>query len=390
MARSLHKLNDAFCRSASLKAGRYSDGGGLYLNVGPTGSKSWLFMHTRDGKRHGRGLGAFPAIKLAVARKKAEALRSEVAETGRLPELNPKHDPSFSECVELFLGSMDSQWRNTKHRAQWRMTLGPAYCSQLLQKPVSDVTTDDVLAVLSPVWTAKPETASRLRGRLERVLDFAKVRGWRSGENPAVWRGHLKNVLPPRRRLSRGHHSALPYLQVPNFMMRLRTSEAMAARALEFLILTASRTNEVLGAQWQELDLERRIWTIPAERMKAARLHRVPLSKRALVIISELKEHRQDEFLFPGQKIRVPLSSMSMGMLLRRMKVGTTVHGFRSSFRDWVSEETDFSSDVAEAALAHVNGSATERAYRRGDVLGKRREMMEVWARYCSGNNVDQ
>lgn len=382
MARTLHKLSDLIARSPNLKPGRHSDGGGLYLNVAPGGTKSWIFLYSRGGKRRARGLGAYPEVKLALARKRAEKLRSELAETGSIPEKQSSSvEPTFAECVDQFLVSMEGQWRNSKHRAQWRMTLGEAYCRHLLHRHVSAISTDDVLAVLNPVWAKKPETASRLRGRIERVLDFAKVRGWRGGENPALWRGHLKNVLPPRQRLSRGHHAAMPYGELPEFMARLKTSEATAARALEFAILTAARSGETLGARWEEIDFPRLVWILPAERMKAGRQHRVPLSDGALGVIERMWDMRTSEFIFPGQKAGHPLSSMSMEMLLRRMKVNSaTVHGFRSSFRDWVAEETDFPSEVAEAALAHVSGDATERAYRRGDVLMKRRQLMKAWS----------
>ncbi|MCC0035345.1 MAG: tyrosine-type recombinase/integrase [Hoeflea sp.] len=360
------------------------DGGGLYLNVKPSGAKSWAFIWKQNGKRNEMGLGAYPTVKLAKARALAVECRQAVAE-GRNPIAERKKDavPSFGDCADMFLTSMEGQWRNEKHRAQWRMTL-EQYASPLRAKSVSDISTDDVLNVLTPIWQSKAETASRLRGRIERVLDYAKARGWRTGENPALWRGHLKNILPARQKLTRGHHAAMPYRDVPAFMEQLPGKEAMAARGLEFLILTAARSGEVLGSTWSEMDLENAVWTIPAKRMKAGKEHRVPLSPRALAIVKELHETRISDYVFPGQRPNRPLSGMAFEMLMRRMKADAfTVHGFRSAFRDWAGDETQFSRDVAEEALAHRVGDATERAYRRADALEKRRQLMDEWQRYC-------
>ncbi|MCC2654631.1 MAG: integrase, partial [Microvirga sp.] len=243
---------------------------------------------------------------------------------------------------------------------------------------------EDVLRVLRPIWLTKSETASRLRGRIERVLDFAKARGMRTGENPARWRGHLDAVLPRRQKLTRGHHKAMPFDEVPAFVSRLRDAQGVAPRALEFLILTAGRTGEVLGAAWDEIDIEAGIWTVPAVRMKAGREHRVPLTQRALAILAELHEARTGEHVFPGLKRGKPLSSMAMEAVLRRMKIDATVHGFRSAFRDWAGERTHFPREIAEAALAHLVGDAVERAYRRGDALEKRRELMSAWDSFCA------
>ncbi len=394
--RALHKLTDIKAQSRNLKPGRHSDGGGLYLNVARSGAKSWLFMWSHMGtkadgspvqKRREMGLGSYPVITLAAARRKAETCRIAVAE-GRDPIEEKQRDaePTFAECTALFLESMESQWRNAKHRQQWRNTLA-SYCSPIQTKRVSEITTDDVLRVLTPIWREKNETASRLRGRIERVLDYAKARGWREGENPAVWRGHLRNILPVRQKLQRGHHAAMPYGDVPAFVARLRESEAMAARALEFLILTAARSGEVLGARWSEFDLEHGLWTVPAERMKAGKVHRVPLSSRALAIVNALHEVRTGDHVFPGQKPNRPLSVMAMAMLMRRLEVDSyTVHGFRSAFRDWVAEETAFQREVAEAALAHAVGDTVERAYRRGDALDKRRKLMDAWQAFCEND----
>ena len=300
-----------------------------------------------------------------------------------MPNGSKEAEPTFGECADMFLASMEGQWRNAKHRAQWRMTL-TEYAAPISAMKVSAIGTDDVLRVLNPLWQSRPETASRLRGRIERVLDFAKVRGWRSGENPALWRGHLKSILPARQRLTRGHHAAMPYAQVPAFVERLRGLEAMSARALEFLILTAARSGEVLEATWDEFDLDAGLWTVPAARMKAGKEHRVPLSKPALAIVKALHEVRISDYVFPGHAKGRPLSNMAFAMLLKRMKADQyTPHGFRSAFRDWAGDATSFPRDVAEQALAHRVGDATERAYRRADALDKRRKLMTAWADYC-------
>ncbi|MDX0513334.1 DUF4102 domain-containing protein [Sinorhizobium medicae] len=383
MARAINKLTDTECKAAC-KAGMLGDGGGLYLHVKPSGAKSWAFIWKQEGKRNEMGLGSYPTVKLAKARALATEHRQAVAE-GRNPIIERRKEavPTFGVCCDKFLASMEGQWRNEKHRAQWRMTLNE-YAKQIQSKQVSDVGTDDVLKALSPIWQEKPETASRLRGRIERVLDYAKVRGWRTGENPALWRGHLKSILPARQRLTRGHHAAMPYRDIPAFIQQLRGKDAMAARALEFLIFTAARSGEVLGATWAEFDLENAIWTVPANRMKAGKEHRVPLSTRALAIVKVLYETRISDFVFPGQREKKPLSNMAFEMLMRRMSAGaSTVHGFRSAFRDWAGDCTSFPREVAEQALAHRVGDATERAYRRADALDKRRKLMKAWEGHC-------
>jgi len=393
MARAVNKLTDTECRAAT-RAGMLGDGGGLYLHVKPSGAKSWAFVWKSGGKRREMGLGPYPAVTLAKARRVAQRHWEAVAE-GRNPiaERQREAEPTFGVCVERFLASMESQWRNEKHRAQWRMTL-TEYAGPLSTKKVSEVATDDVLRVLTPLWQSRPETASRLRGRIERVLDFAKARGWRTGENPALWRGHLKNILPARQRLTRGHHAAMPYSDVPAFVQQLPTKDAMSARALEFLILTACRSGEVLEATWDEFDLDAALWVIPAHRMKAGKEHRVPLSPRALAIVRALHEHRISDFVFPGQAKDRPLSNMAFAKLMKRMKADAyTAHGFRSAFRDWAGDCTSFPRDVAEQALAHRVGDATEQAYRRADALEKRRKLMTAWADYClnvAGSNVIQ
>lgn len=396
MARALHKLSARAVETAT-KPGRYSDGGGLYLAIDDA-RKRWLFLFTAAGKRREMGLGAAGkgGVSLADARKAAaearalvQAGRDPIEERRRAEEaplVAPKV-PTFGELADRVVADMADGWRNEKHRAQWKMTL-TRYAAPLRPRLVDEISTEHVLEVLKPLWLEKPETASRLRGRIERVLDAAKALGHRSGENPALWRGHLERLLPKRRKLSRGHHPAMPFADVPNFIERLREAPGMAARCLEFTILTAARSGEAYGARWREIDLEARVWTVPAERMKAGREHRVPLGDRALRILAELRDARPhapgDAFVFPGAKPGRPLSIMAMDMLLRRMGADAfTVHGFRSSFRDWAGECTPFPREVAEAALAHVIGDETERAYRRGDALEKRRKLMEAWEVFC-------
>ncbi len=391
MARAIHKLSDIAVKSAK-KAGRHSDGGGLYLRISPTGSKTWGFMWNRDKKRREIGLGSYPAVPLAAARKVAARYREIVAGGGDpTVERDREVEPIFAEVVEKYLAAMQGQWSNEKHRYQWGQTLGPSYCNAIADKPVSQVGLAEILQVLQPIWTEKPETASRLRGRIERVLNYAKVNGWREGENPALWRSNLENVLPKPRKLTRGHLPAMPYRDVPAFMERLSGHEALAARALKLLILTVCRSGEVLGARWQEIDLQARVWTVPAHRMKARREHRVPLTDAAMAVLEPLHDARVSEFVFPGQKSDRPLSNMALAMLLRRMKIkNATPHGFRSSFRDWAGDETTFPREVAEGCLAHTIGNEIELAYRRGDALEKRRKLMQAWANYCDGGSVSK
>lgn len=398
MARVSNKLTDRTIKNAT-KPGRLSDGGGLYLNIGKRQNRSWLYMwttSTRDPvsgrykqKRYEMGLGSFPAVSLAQARHLASNARQLVAQGGDPIAARRKGaEPTFLECCDKFLDGVESQWSNAKHRQQWRNTL-QTYCRPIEHMRIGSVGTEDVLRCLNPIWTEKPETASRLRGRIERVLSFARAKGWREGENPALWRGNLDAILPKPMKLARGHHKAMPYHEVPEFLHRLRALEAMAARALEFLILTASRSGEVLLAQWTELDLEAGVWTIPPNRMKMRKEHRVPLTDVTMDILAPMAEAQVSEFVFPGQKNNRPLSNMALAMLLKRMKVtDATPHGFRSSFRDWAGDETAFPRELAEQCLAHRIGDATEQAYRRSDALERRRGLLEAWASYC--NNIDQ
>jgi len=390
MARQTNKLS-ARTVATTTKPGRYSDGGGLYLNVTATGRKNWVFRFTQAGRMTDMGLGSAAEITLARAREKAAAARLTLAE-GVNPIVARKQSvaeakPTFGAFADDLLSEILPGFKNAKHQAQWRHAI-ETHAAKLSKIPIDAVTTDDLLGVLRPLWQAKPETASRVRGRVERVLDAAKAKGLRSGENPARWRGHLEQLLPKRKRLIRGHHKAMPYENVPAFMAELASRSSTAGRALELTILTACRTNEALGARFGEIDQKQALWTIPKERMKTGREHRVPLSAAALAIVEAMRigrDPKPGDLLFEGQRPGKPLSQMAMSMLLRRMKLDATTHGFRSAFRDWCGEETPYAREIAEAALAHAVGDATERAYRRGDALEKRRIVMDAWAAYCGG-----
>ncbi len=408
MARQLHKLSARTVETLT-EPGRYGDGGGLYLVLDPTGRRRWVFRYAREGKTTDMGLGASGkhAVSLAEARAAASSARA-LLEQGKDPRAEREAQRAaerasgmrealtFGKFADDLVDQIKEGFRNAKHRQQWKNTL-VEYGASIWEKPIDAVGTDDILEVLKPIWMTKAETASRVRGRIERVLDAAKAKGLRSGENPARWRGHLSNLLPKRQKLQRGHHAALPFEKIADFVAQIRTRDATAARAMEFLILTAARSGEVLGATWGEIDEKAMLWTIPARRMKAGRDHRVPLTPRAIEILDEMAKLRLAEpspgdYVFPGQKPRRPLSVMALEMVLRRMKRDDiTTHGFRSTFRDWAGEMTHFPREVAEAALAHVVGDATERAYRRGDALEKRRKLMDAWATFCepkAGGNV--
>jgi integrase len=391
MARAVNRLS-ARAVATTRKPGRHADGGGLYLAISPDGSRRrWIFLfrwrvpgQTGPGKLREMGLGSATAVSLARARERAAEARRLLAE-GTNPleaKRTQRKTPTFGEMADEVIASLEASWRNPKHREQWRTTLSD-YCKPIRHFAVNAITTDHVLGVLQPLWSRVPETASRLRGRIEKVLDAAKARGHRSGENPARWRGHLDNLLPRRQKLTRGHHKALPYAEVPALMQRLRSLGSTSSLCLEFTILTAARTSEAIGARWEEFDLARGIWTVPAVRMKNGREHRVPLSGRAREIIKRMAETRVNAFAFPGQKSDKPLSDMALEMAMRRLKVGATVHGFRSAFRDWAAERTRTPREVAEAALAHVLENRVEAAYRRSDLFEKRRRLMMAWDRFA-------
>ncbi len=340
-------------------------------------------MWKRGGRRREMGLGPARDVTLSEARGAAAEARKKLR--AGIDPIEEKRRPAgltFGQTADAYVDSVQAGWRNEKHRWQWRETL-TSFCAPIRDVPVEAVETSHVLQVLQPIWRTKSETASRLRGRIEKVLDFARAQGMRSGPNPAMWRGHLSAILPKPEKLSRGHHPAMPFADVPAFVARLRERQAMAALALEFTILTAARTGETLGATWAEIDLQTAVWTIPGRRMKAGIEHRVPLCGRALNLLETCADSRTGDIVFPGQRHGRPLSNMSMEMLLRRMgEQKVTTHGFRSSFRDWAGERTDYSREIAEAALAHQIGNETERAYRRGDALEKRRALMSAWDRF--------
>ncbi|WP_407529243.1 tyrosine-type recombinase/integrase [Methylobacterium oryzisoli] len=377
--------------------GRYGDGGGLYLQVSETGAKSWTFIFRMGGRLRQMGLGSAAVFSLAEARERALACRKLCADgidpIAHRKErrhnflLAPQELKTFRECVDGYLKAHHSSWTNERHAKQWATTLEAYAVSVFGDAPVSTVDTDTVLRALEPIWGAKPETARRVRGRIAAVLDWATVRGYRSGANPAVWEGHLERLLPKINRATRRQHfKAMLFTKVPPFFRALREETSISAQALAFTILTAARTGETINATWAEFDLDAAVWTIPGIRMKNGRPHRVALSRPALDILRSRSEAREGDFVFQGlprkgrKRTANPLSGSAMTALLRRLNAeGATVHGFRSSFRDWVSEATDFPSEWAEAAIAHT----ADRAYRRGDALERRREMMEAWAVYC-------
>lgn len=399
------------------KAGRHSDGSGLQLLVKTTGARSWVFRFMLNGKTRDVGLGAAAgpdAISLANARIEATKLRLKV-QSGIDPIEEREREEAeklaaaqaaliagttFKEVAEAYIDANEESWRNPKHRQQWRKTMADYVYPKIGDMSVADVDTPHVLSILEAIWREKPETASRVRGRIETILDAAKARGYRKGENPARWRGHLAQILPNvsktkearNRKLGRsGHHKALPYDQVPALIAALRKRESVSAMALEFIILTAARTSEALKATWGEIDLTKAVWTVPPDRMKASKEHRVPLSPRALELLKMAKD-LGGEHLFPGPRAAT-LSDMSLLMLLKRMEVDTTTHGFRSSLRDWLAERTNFPHEVCEMTLSHTISNKVEAAYRRGDLFTKRRKLMEAWSEFCNepvkaGGNV--
>jgi integrase len=398
MPRPMHKLSQVQIGRAMKRQCTLNDGGGLYFVSRPPNGASWIFRFNRHGKDRWMGIGQYPTVTLSDARARATEARRlliddiDPIENRRQQRAQTKlqlvRRMTFAQCAALYITSHKAAWRNRKHSAQWDATLKTYAYPLIGGLPVAAIDTSLVMKVLQPIWNAKPETASRLRGRIEAILNWATVSEFRTGLNPARWRGHLDNLLPARNKIARvEHHAALPYADVPAFMAKLRLQEGVAARALEFLILTAARTGEVIGARWSEINLREKLWTIPAERMKAGKEHRVPLSSRAVEILEAIHSGSSapDGFVFPGNKAKKPLSNMAFLMLLRRMKcAGMTAHGLRSSFRDWSAERTNFPSEVAEMALAHAVGSKVEAAYRRGDLYGKRQHLMDHWATFCA------
>jgi integrase len=376
--------------------GYYSDGGGLFLQISRFGTASWVFRYRVAGRLREMGLGSLDTIGLADARERARKAREqrldgldpiELRKTARLSaRLDTAKADTFKDCAKRYIGAHQPSWRNPKHAAQWGSTLESYVYPVFGDLAVQAVDVGLVLKAIEPIWTKKPETASRVRGRIESILDWATARGYRQGENPARWRGHLENLLPASSKVRRvEHHAALPYPEIGAFIAELQQQEGISARALEFAILTAARTGEVIGARWDEINIAERLWTIPADRMKAGKEHRVPLSDAVLAIVEKMAESRQGDFVFPGGNVGRPLSNMAFLMLLRRMgRDDLTAHGFRSSFRDWAAERTNFPAEVAEMALAHAVSDKVEAAYRRGDLFQKRRQLAEAWAKFCA------
>ena len=387
MARTSNKLTALKVKNLS-EPGLYSDGNGLYVQVGPN-SKSWVFRFMLNKRPRMMGLGSVSLVSLAEARDEALAARKMVR-AGIDPIVHRKskecrsENPDFSDAAEQYIDQQKAGWRNAKHVSQWTNTLTTYAYPVIGDIKTDEVTTEHVLYILQPIWQTKPETAGRIRGRIERILDWAKTRGYREGENPARWRGHLEHNLPPLSRIKRvSHHRAIPWQELSAFMAELHSHTELAAQALLLTILTATRTSEVRLARWGEFDFYADIplWTIPAERMKAGREHRIPLSSQTQAFLNSLPRFSSG-YLFEGRKDK-PLSENAMLAVLKRMnRQGITVHGFRSSFRDWCAEQTAFPREIAEAALAHVNRDRVEAAYLRTDLLEKRNRLMTQWADY--------
>ena len=395
----IYRLKALEVKNAS-KPGRLADGGGLYLQISKWGTKSWVFRYTRSGRSRHMGLGPLRDRSLAQAREEAAHWRGVLRDShdpvderkkDRATKLKTvERQKPFSDCAQAYIDGQQSGWKNAKHRSQWENTLKTYAYPVLGKRMVSEIDTGLVLRVLEPIWSTKTESASRLRGRIENILDWARVRGYREGENPARWRGHLDKILPkPSKTAHSTHYRALPYSELSPFMDALRQRDETPARALEFLILTAARTSEVTHATWDEADLEQGIWKIPKARMKSGRAHRVPLSDRARALLGDMNERQQGPFIFPSTRKAGSLSNMAMLQLLGRMNYGhVTVHGFRSTFRDWIAEQTAYPREIAEHALAHVISNKTEAAYQRGDLFLKRQKLMEDWATFCAAPPV--
>lgn len=397
MALSVNRLS--FLAVSRAKApGYYADGGGLVLQVSRSGSKSWLFRYSLHGKRHEMGLGSLKTVDLAGARVRARECRQLLLDgqdplgvrraASRKEALGRARQMSFDQCAAAYIAAHRAGWKNAKHASQWSNTLA-TYASPLIGAlPVAVISTDLIVKVLSPIWQTKTETATRVRARIECILDWATVSNFRQGDNPARWHGHLENLLARPGKIAQvRNHPALPWQEVRAFMVQLAARNGIAARATEFAILTACRSGEVRGARWDEIDRVARLWVIPAGRMKAGKEHRVPLSTTAMALLDALES--SGELIFPAPAGRGPLSDMSLTAVLRRMGRGDiTLHGFRSTFRDWCSESVGnaFSREVCEHALAHSLPDRVEAAYRRGDLLEKRVLLMQAWSDYCAGS----
>jgi integrase len=420
-ARTLNRLSPTFV-AKHLVPGLYGDGNGLYLQITAGKddyvTKSWIFRYAAFSRERNKtverkmGLGPYPLVSLAMAREMAiecslKRLRGidpldEREAAKRAKAIAAVKTITFEKAADLYIAAHQAGWKNVKHGSQWRNTLKTYAYPVFGTLAVRDIDTGLVMRVLEPIWTTKSETASRVRGRIESILDWSRVNGYREGENPARWSGHLDHLLPEHGKVHKiEHHPALPHAQVPAFMAELRNRTSVSAKCLEFTILTVARTSEAIGATWDEIDTEK-VWTVPRERMKGDREHRVPLSAAAVAVIEHLKSLRHSDYVFPGGRQGKPLSNMAMLQLLEQMnaereKTGlprwncpkennedATPHGFRSSFRDWVSEETNFPGELAEAAMAHIKGDKVEAAYKRGTMFEKRRTLMDAWAAYCA------
>lgn len=395
--RTLHRLSALDVMRAAVP-GLYADGGGLYLQVASDVARSWVYRFMIGGRTREMGLGPLHVVSLAEARRTAaecrrlrqdgidpiEARRGE-REAARLEAAKAV---TFKSCATSYIAKHKAAWRTDKHATQWGNTLAAYAFPVIGALPVASVDTMHMLKVLEPIWTAKPETAGRVRGRIEAILDWARVSGFRQGENPARLRGHLDKLLPAHSKVRKvKHHAALPFDETPAFIVALREQPGIAAKALEFLIVTAARPGEIIGAPWDEMDIAAKVWTVPAGRMKGGKEHRVPLSPRALSILAEMRAGRDagEPYVFPGGKRNEPLSNNAMLSLLKRMgRSDVTAHGFRSSFRDWAAERTNHQNHVVEMALAHTVGDKVEAAYRRGDLFTKRRKLMDQWAVFCT------
>jgi integrase len=391
--RALHRLS-ARTIAALVKSGtsgRHSDGGGLYLSIDNEGRQRWVFLYDWHGKRTELGLGGASRVALEAARKKAAAYRAMIADGTNPKNAAPaKQGFTFGEYADQYIEAVAPEWKNPKHKEIWLHSMR-VHAAPIRELPIDGVDVEAVLSVLQPIWQRVPDTAGRVRGRIEAILDAARSRGLRTGDNPARWKGHLENLLPKRAKLTKGHMAAAAIDDMPAISTDLARRTGMSAQALLFTILTAARTGETIGATWDEIDLERGLWIIPAARMKAKREHRVALSSQAVELLHKAAQRRTSEVIFPSEQSGKAMSNMAMSALLKgRMGLEITVHGFRSTFRDWAAERTQFEHELAEMALAHTISNAVERAYRRGDMLEKRRMMMQAWADFCFGVQASQ
>lgn len=400
MARLVNRLSDASAKSL-VTPGMHADGGGLYLAISAARTKSWIYRFSLKGRVRDMGLGRLADVSLAQARRaagEARALRNRgidpiedrkaaLAASPGAQDTGPT-SPKFEDFAEEFIAAREGTWKNEAHRRHWRQALEDYAFPVIGQVGVADVSTDDMLEILEPIWLKIPETANRVRSRIERILAAAAVKGLRSAANVAIWRGHLSEALPKRPPAK--HFAAMPFEEVPAFLAELRAIDTVTAAALEFVILNAARTKEVLDATWAEISTDRSLWIIPGERMKSKRPHTVPLTDAGRAVLEKVEPLRgEGDYIFPGMRRGCPLSENSLLQLLqKRLKRNCTTHGFRSSFRDWAGDMSNAPREVAEAALAHAVGDETERAYRRSDALQKRSALMAEWARYCAGAEI--